>query len=38
MHYTKEEFYRSKDTVEVSVEGGKTVRISRRSAENLNLI
>ena len=38
VEYTEEEFYRLKDTVEVSVEGGKTVRISRQSAESLNLI
>ena len=36
IEYTEEEFYKLKDTVEVSVDG-KTVRISRQSAENLNL-
>ena len=38
VEYTEEEFYRPKDTVEVSAEGGKTVRISRRIARALNLI
>jgi len=38
VEYTEEEFYEYKNTVEVSVEGGKTVRISRQSAESLNLI
>ena len=37
IEYTEEEFYEYRNTVEVSVEGGKTVRISRKSARALGL-